>query len=113
MRRLEDAYVNDPNVDEKNRVLMTFAAYNAGPGNLQKFRLLAKKDGYDPNVWFGNVENEAAKVVGAETVQYVSNIYKYYIAYSLYLERKAAAEAARQKLNVQPPPSAEPTATKP
>ncbi|MBV9287870.1 MAG: lytic transglycosylase F [Hyphomicrobiales bacterium] len=113
MRRLQDAYVNDPNVDEKNRVLMTFAAYNAGPGNLQKFRLLAKQDGYDPNVWFGNVENEAAKVVGAETVQYVSNIYKYYIAYSLYLERKAAAEAARQKVNVQPPPGAEPPATKP
>jgi membrane-bound lytic murein transglycosylase MltF len=113
MRRLEDSYVNDPNVDDKNRILMTFAAYNAGPGNLQKFRSLAKRDGYDPNIWFGNVEAEAAKVVGAETVQYVGNIYKYYIAYSLYLERKAAAEAARQKVNVQTPPVAEPPATKP
>jgi membrane-bound lytic murein transglycosylase MltF len=113
MRRLEDSYVNDPNVDDKNRVLMTFAAYNAGPANLQKFRRLAKQDGYDPNVWFANVESEAAKVVGAETVQYVSNIYKYYVAYSLFVERKAVAEAARQKVNVQNPPVAEPAAAKP
>ncbi len=37
----------------------------------------------DPNVWFDNVERVAARRVGRETVQYVSNIYKYYIAYSL------------------------------
>jgi membrane-bound lytic murein transglycosylase MltF len=113
MRRLEDKYLNDPNVDEKNRILMTFAAYNAGPANLQKFRRLAKQDGYDPNVWFANVENEAAKTVGSETVQYVGNIYKYYVAYSLLLERKAAADAARQNIKVQTPPVAEPPATKP
>jgi len=108
MRQLEQTYVNDPGMDEKNRVLMTFAAYNAGPGNLQKFRRLAKQDGLDPNIWFGNVENEAAKVVGAETVQYVSNIYKYYVAYSLLLERKAAEEAAKQKVET-PVPAATPS----
>ena len=96
-------------MDEKNRVLMTFAAYNCGPGNLQKLRRLASQDGLDPNVWFGNVESEAAKVVGAETVQYVSNIYKYYIAYSLLLERKAAEEAAKQKVET-PAPGASPSA---
>ena len=36
--------------------------------------------------WFGNVELVAAKDVGQETVQYVSNIYKYYVAYKLTLE---------------------------
>ena len=35
----------------------------------------------DPNIWFRNVEIIAARRVGRETVQYVSNIYKYYIAY--------------------------------
>ena len=30
-------------------------------------------------VWFNNVEEVAAKRIGRETVQYVSNIYKYYI----------------------------------
>ena len=42
---------------------------------------LARK--LDPNVWFDNVERVAAEHIGRETVQYVSNIYKYYIAYSL------------------------------
>ena len=32
-------------------------------------------------MWFDNVEVIAAREIGRETVQYVSNIYKYYIAY--------------------------------
>jgi membrane-bound lytic murein transglycosylase MltF len=98
-RGLADKYVNDQNVDEKNRVLMTFAAYNAGPGSLVNCRHLAKRDGFDPNVWFDNVENEIAKTVGAETVIYVGNIYKYYVGYSLLLDRRAADNAAMQKFN--------------
>ena len=39
--------------------------------------------GLDPNVWFHNVERIVAKRIGRETVQYVSNIYKYYVAYKL------------------------------
>jgi len=39
--------------------------------------------GLDPNVWFRNVEIVAAKSIGRETVQYVSNIYKYYITYQM------------------------------
>jgi membrane-bound lytic murein transglycosylase MltF len=50
--------------------------------------------GLDPNVWFGNVENAAAAIVGRETVQYVSNIFKYYIAYSLLMERVEAQRAS-------------------
>jgi membrane-bound lytic murein transglycosylase MltF len=95
-RRLADVYVNDPKIDEKNRVLMTFAAYNSGPGSLVHCRLLAKRDGFDPDVWFDNVENEIAKTVGAETVIYVGNIYKYYVGYSLLLDRRAANNAALQ-----------------
>ena len=40
----------------------------------------------DPNRWFHNVEIIAAKRIGRETVHYVSNIYKYYIAYRLTIE---------------------------
>lgn len=84
MRHITDTYIaRDPAIDERNRVLFAFAAYNAGPGNLRKFRRLAQEQGLDPNVWFGNVEHAAAQIVGRETVQYVTNIYKYYIAYSL------------------------------
>jgi membrane-bound lytic murein transglycosylase MltF len=83
MRHLMDKYVNDPGPDPLNRLLMTFAAYNAGPGNLRKFRREASAMGLDPNVWANNVEQGAAKIVGRETVQYVANIYKYYLAYDL------------------------------
>ena len=34
---------------------------------------------------FSNVERIAAKRIGRETVQYVSNIYKYWVAYKLVL----------------------------
>jgi membrane-bound lytic murein transglycosylase MltF len=101
MRRLADAYVNDPGIDETNRALMTFAAYNAGPGTLAYCRLLAKRDRFDPNVWFDNVEDEIAKIVGAETVTYVGNIYKYYVGYSLLLERRAADAATLQEFNAE------------
>ncbi len=47
--------------------------------------------GLDPNQWFNNVEEVAAKKIGRETVQYVSNIFKYYHAY-----RRVAAEYERK-----------------
>ncbi|WP_245448632.1 hypothetical protein [Phyllobacterium sophorae] len=54
---------------------------------MNKFRHKAKEMGLDPNVWFGNVENSAASIAGRETVQYVGNIYKYYVAYTMLAER--------------------------
>jgi membrane-bound lytic murein transglycosylase MltF len=44
-------------------------------------RRIAKTKGLNPNVWFDNVEIIAAQKVGRETVQYVSNIYKFYASY--------------------------------
>ncbi len=90
MRLLADKYLNDPELTPLNRTLMTFAAYNAGPGNLRKFRRLAEKSGLDKNVWFGNVEHAAARLVGRETVDYVGNIYKYYVAYKLARDKQRA-----------------------
>ena len=46
---------------------------------LPQFLDLLQTDRID--VWFRNVETVAAEEIGRETVQYVSNIYKYYIAY--------------------------------
>jgi membrane-bound lytic murein transglycosylase MltF len=90
MRLLADKYLNDPQLTEMNKTLMTFAAYNAGPGNLRKFRALAEQSGLDKNIWFGNVEQAAAQVVGRETVDYVGNIYKYYVAYKLVAEKSSS-----------------------
>jgi membrane-bound lytic murein transglycosylase MltF len=50
---------------------------------VRSLRKEASAQRLDPNVWFDNVERVAAMRIGRETVQYVSNIYKYYIAYSL------------------------------
>jgi membrane-bound lytic murein transglycosylase MltF len=83
MRHLIDVYVGDSGLDEQNRTLLAFAAYNAGPGNLRKFRRKAEEMGLDRNIWFGNVEHAAAEIVGRETVQYVANIYKYFVTYQL------------------------------
>jgi len=84
---LHNRYFKKTEVDQLNQWLFTFAAYNAGPARIAKLRREAPKMGLDPNKWFRNVEHVAAKRIGRETVQYVSNIYKYYIAYSLAFEK--------------------------
>jgi hypothetical protein len=37
-----------------------------------------------------------AKDIGQETVQYVSNIYKYYVAYKMAVEQRELREAAKK-----------------
>ena len=97
LRFLADTYITDPDVNARERVLMALAAYNAGPGNLKRFREFATKHGFKSNVWFGNVENGAAAIVGQETVQYIGNIYKYYIAYSGLVPAKEASATSDGK----------------
>jgi membrane-bound lytic murein transglycosylase MltF len=87
LRWLHDTYFKDEEMDRLNKGLFTFASYNAGAGRVSQLRKEAEKMGFDPNVWFNNVEVAAAKRIGRETVQYVSNIYKYYIAYRLVADK--------------------------
>ena len=65
---------------------------------MRKFRRLAEKSGLDKNVWFGNVEHAAARVVGRETVDYVANIYKYYLAYKLVEFRHQQRQQGKSQL---------------
>jgi membrane-bound lytic murein transglycosylase MltF len=99
LRYLSDTYVSDPAIDPLNRTLMSFAAYNAGPDNLRKFRAAARQAGLDPNIWFNNVEVGAAKVAGLTPVQYISNIYMYYISYQLSIERLEADRKAHEGMD--------------
>jgi membrane-bound lytic murein transglycosylase MltF len=78
-----------------NQGLFTFAAYNAGPARVAKLRKEASELGLDPNVWFNSVEIVAAKRIGRETVQYVSNIFKYYTAYKIISERELTVSKAK------------------
>jgi len=85
-------------MDPVNKALFAFASYNAGPGRVRQLRRLAKQRGLDPNVWFNNVEVVAAERIGSETVTYVSNIYKYYVAYKLVMEDMQQRQKARDAL---------------
>jgi membrane-bound lytic murein transglycosylase MltF len=99
VRFMIDRYFKDEQMDQLNKTLFAFAAYNAGPGRIAQLRREAQKRGLDPNVWFDNVEQIVSERIGRETVTYVSNIYKYYIAYRLTTEEHARREAAKTAIN--------------
>jgi membrane-bound lytic murein transglycosylase MltF len=101
-RFMMDQFYKDEPMDELNKGLMTLASYNAGPGRLRQLRSETARRGLDPNKWFGNVERVVSERVGRETVQYVSNIYKYYVAYRLVLDRDQARERARGEVANNP-----------
>ena len=96
LRAIEDMYFKDENLDALNKTLFTFASYNAGPTRIVELRKKAATEGLNPNEWFGNVELVVAKDVGQQTVHYVSNIYKYYVAYKLVLGQEQRRDAAHR-----------------
>lgn len=95
VRLLRDQFFESQPMDERNKILFSFAAYNAGPARVQKLRKEAEQRELNPNVWFNNVEIIAARRIGEETVTYVSNIYKYYFAYKLIEEQRVEKENTR------------------
>ena len=97
LRFVVNEYFNEPGIDQVNRHLFAFASYNAGPNRIQRLRKVAAAEGLDPNKWFNNVELVVAREVGRETVQYVSNIYKYYLAYRLVIEQMREREGAKKE----------------
>jgi membrane-bound lytic murein transglycosylase MltF len=99
LRYIRDTYFEKELMDDLNKMLFSFASYNAGMGKIAKLRKEAQKSGFDPNVWFRNVEIVAAKRIGRETVQYVSNIYKYYTAYRLIVDKLEKKEEAKKKIS--------------
>ena len=94
LRSIQDVYLKG-DIDPLNKTLLAFAAYNAGPTRISRLRKQASAEGLDPDKWFGNVELVVAKEVGQETVHYVGNIYKYYVAYKLAAEQSQLTEKAK------------------
>jgi len=95
---IRNRYFNDPGMDDYNKTLFALAAYNAGPARIAKLRKKAEQKGYDPNKWFDNVEMIAAQEIGRETVQYVTNILKYYVVYRLSLIRILQRQEALEQI---------------
>jgi membrane-bound lytic murein transglycosylase MltF len=101
MRWMIDQYYGKEPMTKLDKALFAFASYNAGAGRISQLRKEAAKRGLDPNVWFQNVEYVAAEKIGAETVTYVANIYKYYVAYKLLMEARAEKEKAVEQMKGQ------------
>ncbi|CAB1061011.1 Transglycosylase, Slt family [Olavius sp. associated proteobacterium Delta 1] len=90
---LRDRYFSDPRIQPRNQIRFALASYNAGPATISRARTLAEEMGLDSNRWFRNVELAALKMIGQETVRYVSNINKYYVIY----QHASESFDARQK----------------
>jgi membrane-bound lytic murein transglycosylase MltF len=98
MRVVENSYFDEPGLDPMEKAFFTFASYNAGPKRILDLRKEAERRGLDPNRWFKNVEYIVAERIGQETVDYVSQIFKYYIAYQLLAESEQKRQTARQEI---------------
>ena len=95
MRFMMDEYFKGEPIDDLNKGLLAFASYNAGPNRIRQLRAETKARGLDPNLWFNNVEQVVSEKIGRETVTYVSNIFKYYVAYSLVMEQRVERAKAK------------------
>jgi len=104
MAFLKERYFSGPELDELNGSLLALASYNAGPRRIRRLRREAGERGYDPNLWFDNVEVIVAEQVGRETVQYVSNIFKYYLTYRWINTADAERAAARRATGMEDVP---------
>jgi len=104
MAFLKTRYFSGPELDERNGSLLALAAYNAGPGRIRRLRKEAEERGYDPNLWFDNVEIIVAEQIGRETVQYVANIFKYYLTYRWINTADAERAAARRASGIKTTP---------
>jgi len=94
---LRDRYFSSSEVAPLDRILLSFAAYNAGPGNVARARKKTAQLGLDPNRWFGHVEVGMYRSVSGEPVSYVRNIYKYYVTYSGLQETRLERDKALQR----------------
>lgn len=90
----------DPEIPMNARVRFALASYNVGYGHVLDARRLATEKGWDPNRWFGHVE-QAMRLLqkpeyytrarygycrGGQPVHYVRNIQDYYDAYVATLQ---------------------------
>jgi len=97
---LRDQVFGDEVLDEQARRQFMLAAYNAGPGRVGQLREITRDElGLDPDRWLFNVERAALAKVGNETVKYVTDVSKYWLAYQLGEALVTARAVEREAVN--------------
>ena len=95
LRDIDDRYFNDPKIRFNEQDALCFRQLQRWAKSHCEAAQEDNRNGARPNVWFGNVELVASKDIGQETVLYVSNIYKYYVAYKLAAEQRQVKDKAK------------------
>ncbi|MGR5132694.1 transglycosylase SLT domain-containing protein [Vibrio alfacsensis] len=80
MSFLRRQYFSGKAISKEDQLYFTLAAYNAGPGNIERMRKRALQQGYDPDVWAQNVEVVMRSGLN-QTVEYVASVQRYYVIY--------------------------------
>ena len=93
LRHLIDR-IERPELDQLNTIFFALASYNAGQTRIRRLRQEATAKGLDANVWLHNVELVVAREIGREPIQYVRNIYLYYLSFRR-VESKRTQRASR------------------
>jgi membrane-bound lytic murein transglycosylase MltF len=96
---LRDSFYGSDEIEPMARIHFSLAGYNAGPNRVEQLRKKAASMGFDPNVWFFNVERAALAEGVTQPVHYVTNIHKYYVAYKLSLDTILRRERERQRVS--------------
>jgi membrane-bound lytic murein transglycosylase MltF len=98
---LRTRYFSSTEIEPADRVYFSWAAYNAGPAKINRIRKETARRGFNPDKWFSNVEKIASEIIGRETVDYVSNINKYFVAYQLYFDVYQKRSKAKKSLHIK------------
>ncbi len=99
LRSLIDSF--EPALSLATRIRFALASYNAGRGHLMDARWLARRQGFDGDVWYDSVERAMLLLEreayhsqtrygycrGSEPVAYVRNVERWYRVYSQHLPR--------------------------
>ena len=101
LRLMLDQNLPSSSMRHFDQELFAFASYNVGPTRIRALQKEAKQRGLKPEVWFDNVEWIVSERVGLEPVNYVSNIYKYYVAYRLAVEEDERRQRRQNHFQTQ------------
>ncbi|WP_277052566.1 transglycosylase SLT domain-containing protein [Zestomonas thermotolerans] len=81
LAKIRRTYFSSPQINDRERMAFTLAAYNLGPERVQALRAEARRRGLNGNQWFFQVERVAMEQLGMGVVSYVGAVNKYYLAY--------------------------------